>query len=350
MSGLETRAHKVDTVKQNASAKGIAKFWWMMGGLAALLLVMFLSISMGFARINLSTIWESMVHFDSSSTDHQIIRDVRFPRTIASALTGAFLAISGSIMQGMTRNPLGDPSILGVTSGAAFAIAVSFAFLPDLTTPALMVAAFVGALLGASMVFGAGALSRGGLTPVKLVLAGAAVSALLTSLSTAIAIHFDVAKEMNFWFAGSFSSVKWAYVYPLMMTGVITFAIVMIMARSITVLSLGEEVSKGLGQRTFLIKVIGAAVILVMTGMSVAVAGVISFLGLIVPHMARILIGVDYRFIIPFSGILGAILLVAADIGARMINPPFETPVGAITTLLGGPFFLYLARREGSKV
>lgn len=328
---------------------GKTYFWWFLIGFLVLSISVFLSISLGVASIDLPVLWESLFYFNPELTEHQIIRDVRIPRTIASALTGAFLAISGSIMQGMTRNPLGDPSIMGVTSGAAFAIAVSFAFIPGLSTTSLMTAAFLGALLGASLVFGAGALSRGGLTPVKLVLAGAAVSALLTSLSTAISIHFDVAKEMNFWFAGSFSSVKWVYVYPMVIIGVIAFALSMIIARSITVLSLGEEVSKGLGQRTLIVKVTGALVILVMTGMSVAVAGVISFVGLIVPHIARMLIGVDYRYIIPFSGVLGAVLLVVADIGARMVNPPFETPVGAITTLLGGPFFLYLARREGGK-
>jgi iron complex transport system permease protein len=315
-----------------------------------LVVSMISSIGLGAAHIDVNTIWDSIFHFNGDLTKHQIIREVRIPRALAAATIGAFLGISGAIMQGMTRNPLGDPSIMGITSGAAFTVALAFAFFPNVSNVYLMVISFVGALMGAMLVFGVGALSKGGLTPVKLALAGAAVSALLSSLSTAIAIHFNVAKNMNFWFAGSVAGVKWSNVYPMLLIAVIVFVISMMLSRSITILSLGEEVSKGLGQRTWLVKWMCTMVVLIMAGVSVSVAGMISFVGLIVPHITRSLIGVDYRFIIPFSGLFGALLLVVADIGARMIQPPFETPVGAITTLLGGPFFLYLARREGGNM
>jgi iron complex transport system permease protein len=308
------------------------------------------SVCLGAANIDLYTIWDSFFHFNEELTKHQIIREVRIPRALAAAIIGAFLGISGAIMQGMTRNPLGDPSIMGITSGAAFTVALAFAFFPNISNTYIMLISFVGALMGALLVFGVGALSKGGLTPVKLALAGAAVSALLSSLSTAIAIRFNVAKNMNFWFAGSIAGVKWSNVYPMLMIAVVVIVISMMLARSITILSLGEEVSKGLGQRTWLVKFMCTMVVLIMAGVSVSVAGIISFVGLIVPHITRALVGVDYRFIIPFSGLFGALLLVVADIGARMIQPPFETPVGAITTLLGGPFFLYLARREGGNM
>ncbi|GAA4726714.1 FecCD family ABC transporter permease [Brevibacillus fulvus] len=324
------------------------------GWFILLLMVLFFglllfSICQGNAAIGFHTIWTSLFQFNPALTDQAIVREIRLPRTIASALTGAFLAMSGTLMQGITRNPLGDPSIMGITSGAAFAISLSFAFAPQLSTPALMALSFAGACGGAALVFSIGMLSKRGLTAVKLALAGAAVSALLTSLSTAISIRLDLAKQIEFYFAGSFSGMKWAYVYPMLVIGLIVIALLLVLGRALTVLTLGEEVAKGLGQRLMLVKCLAIVLILLMTGISVAAAGVISFVGLIVPHVTRLLFGLNYRLILPLSGLLGAMLVVAADIAARMIQPPFETPVGAITTLLGGPFFLYLARREGRR-
>ncbi|QDX94159.1 iron ABC transporter permease [Brevibacillus laterosporus] len=319
----------------------------IIGLLIALAFGMVASISLGAADIDFLTVWTSIFSFDPDLPSHQIIQELRLPRSIAAGLVGAFLAVSGAIMQGMTRNPLGDPSIMGVTNGAGFAIAIAFAFFPGLSNINMMVFSFLGAGLGASLVFAVGSMSKGGLTPVKLALAGAAVGALLTSLSTAIAIHYHVAKDISFWFAGGVANTPWTSVGLLCIVGAIGFPIALLVARSITILSLGEDVSKGLGQRNFFIKVICILVVLLLTGASVAVAGFIGFIGLVIPHVTRALVGVDYRWIIPCSALLGALLLLLSDIGARLVNAPFETPVGAVTAILGAPFFLYLARREG---
>ncbi|SDM79609.1 FecCD family ABC transporter permease [Sediminibacillus halophilus] len=319
----------------------------LIGGLAVLLLTMGLSILYGAADVKYTTIWQSIYQFDASSTSHQIIRNLRIPRALAAALIGAALAMSGAIMQGMTRNPLASPSIMGVTSGAAFMMAVALVLTPGASNIAMMLWAFAGAGLGTGIVFAVGSISKTGLTPVKLALAGTAVTAMLNSLSSGISIHFNIAKDMSFWYAGGVSSVQWVHVKLLVPVVVIGIILALLLSHSITVMNLGEDVARGLGQRTGLIKFAGTIVVLLLTGVAVSVAGTIGFIGLVIPHITRFLVGINYRWIIPCSAILGAILLVAADTISRMINPPFETPVGTVTALIGVPFFLYLARREG---
>ncbi|WP_186578645.1 FecCD family ABC transporter permease [Aquibacillus kalidii] len=317
------------------------------GGLTVLLLSIGLSIMYGAADIDFLVIWQSITQFDPTSTSHQIIRSLRVPRALAAALIGAALAMSGSIMQGMTRNALASPSIMGVTAGATFMMAVAFAAVPDASNVTIMIWSFLGAGLGVFIVFGVGSLSKSGLTPVKLALAGTAVTAILSSLSSAIAIHFNIAKDISFWYAGGVSGVQWIHVQLLAPVAIIGFIIALLLANSITVLNLGDDVAKGLGQQTVLVKLTGTLVVLLLTGAAISVAGTIGFVGLVIPHITRFLVGADYRLIIPCSAILGGLLLVVADTTSRMVNPPFETPVGTITALVGVPFFLYLARREG---
>lgn len=319
----------------------------LLGGMGLLVFSIGLSIVYGASDIDFITIWQSIFRFDSSSTAHQIIRELRIPRTLAATLIGAALAMSGAIMQGMTRNALASPSIMGVTAGSAFMMAVVFAVMPGASNLMILLWAFLGAGIGASIVFGVGSLSKSGLTPVKLALAGTAITALLSSISSAIVIHFNVAKDISFWYAGGVSSVQWVHVKLLAPVAIVGFIIALMLAKSITVLNLGDDVAKGLGQQTIMIKLTGTLVVLLLTGAAVSVSGTIGFIGLVIPHITRFLVGVDYRWIIPCSAVLGGLLLVIADTASRMVNPPFETPVGAITALVGVPFFLYLARREG---
>lgn len=319
----------------------------LFGGIIFLILSIGISIMYGASDIGFITIWHSLAQFDPTSTSHQIIRGLRIPRALAAALIGAALAISGSIMQGMTRNALASPSIMGVTAGATFMMAVAFAFIPDASNLTIMFWAFLGAGLGVSIVFGVGSVSKSGLTPVKLALAGTAVTAILSSISSAIAIYFNIAKDISFWYAGGVSSVQWVHVQLLAPVAAVGFILALLLANSITVLNLGDDVAKGLGQQTILVKLTGFLVVLLLTGAAVSVSGTIGFIGLVIPHITRFLVGSDYRWIIPCSAILGGLLLVIADTISRMINPPFETPVGTITALVGVPFFLYLARREG---
>ncbi|MEC1155977.1 FecCD family ABC transporter permease [Cytobacillus horneckiae] len=316
-------------------------------GTALLVLSMAISIAFGAANIDVGTVWQSIVSFDPARTEHQIIQRLRLPRALAAALVGAALAVSGAIMQGMTRNPLASPSIMGVTAGSTFMIAVALAFASVSSSIGLMAAAFIGAGLGAGLVFGIGSLSKNGLTPVKLALAGSAITALLSSISSAIAIHFDVAKDLSFWYAGGVAGLQWENIITALPVFVIGLLIAVMISGSITVMSLGDEVATGLGQRTGIVRALGFVTVLLLTGAAVSISGTIGFVGLVIPHITRFLVGSDYRLIIPCSAVLGGVLLVLADVGARLINPPFETPVGAVTALIGVPFFLYLARREG---
>ncbi|MCL6573545.1 MAG: iron ABC transporter permease [Bacillus sp. (in: Bacteria)] len=315
-------------------------------GVILIVISMGLSIAYGAADIKLTTVWEAVTDFNPENTSHQIIQEIRMPRAIAAVLVGALLATSGAVMQGLTRNPLASPSIMGVTDGAAFALVLTLAFFPTATILGLTFSSFVGAGVGVILVFMVGAFSKGGLTPVKLALAGVAVGSLLSALSTAIALHTQVAKNMSFWYAGGLTSTNWISVKVLVLSAGIGLLLAMYISRSITILSLGEEVSKGLGQNTIIVKSLGVLVVLLLTGAAVSVAGAVGFIGLVIPHMTRFIIGSDYRWIIPISAVLGGLLLVLADLVAKMVNAPYETPVGAITAIIGVPFFLYLARGE----
>ncbi|SET54663.1 iron complex transport system permease protein [Salinibacillus kushneri] len=303
-----------------------------------------LSIAVGAVDIRLSTVWEAIFHFDKDVTSHQVIQELRLPRAFAAAMVGAFLAVSGAIMQGMTRNPLASPSIMGVTHGASFALVLMLAFFPAVSNLGLTVSSFLGAGIAVTLIFMVGSISADGLTPIKLALAGVAIGTMLSSLSSVIALHFQIEKQLGFWLAGGVADANWTSVKFLLISGAIGMIIALTIAKSITILNLGEDVATGLGQNHFMIKVFGILAVLILTGAAVSVAGVIGFVGLVIPHITRFIVGRNYGWIIPTSALFGALLLVLADVGARMINQPFETPVGAITSLIGVPFFLYLAR------
>jgi iron complex transport system permease protein len=308
------------------------------GSAAALISCITLSISVGTADVPLAEVWHAVFSYNPSNTNHIIIHEVRLPRVVAGAIVGVAFAVAGAIMQGMTRNPLASPSLMGLNSGAYFMITLGLVFLPWLT--------LVGAAMGAGIVYGIGSMAQGGLTLVKLALAGIAVSALLSALSEGLAILRGEAFQLLLFFAGGVAGTSWEQVHILLPFLVIGLLGGMVLARNITVLSLGEDVARGLGQRTVLVKAAGSVVVVALAGSAVWVGGPIGFIGLIIPHVARFLVGLDYRWIIPASAMLGALMLVLADLGARMVNPPFETPVGIVTTAMGVSFFLYLARRD----
>ncbi|WP_028562028.1 FecCD family ABC transporter permease [Paenibacillus pinihumi] len=315
-------------------------------GLIGLGLGIAASISFGAADIHLATVWEAVFKFNPELTQHQIIQELRMPRAAAATLVGAGFAVAGAIMQGMTRNPLADSGLLGINAGSAFVIVICFAFMKGLPFMSLMLFSFAGAALGAGLVFGISSLARGGLSPVRLALAGAAVSALLTALGEGISIHFRIGQDLAFFYAGGVAGVKWMHVKFIIPWVIGALAVAMALSRSITLLSLGEEIATGLGQRTGVVKIIGMIVVFILAGSSVALVGSIGFVGLIIPHLTRFLVGVDYRWIIPCSAVLGGLLMLLADLAARLVNPPYETPVGALIAVIGVPFFLYLARKQ----
>lgn len=337
---------EISNQKVKVNSRPVTATIVLAAGLLAVVLSIGWAVSVGAADIQLGTVWEAVFRFNPDLTQHQIIHELRLPRVLAAVLVGACFAVAGALMQGMTRNPLADSGLLGLNAGAAFALALCFAFFPGLPYPYIILYSFVGAAVGAGLVYGIGSLSRQRLTPIRLTLAGAAVSALLVALSEGIAIYYRVGQDMAFWYAGGVAGVTWSqlkWMAPLV-AGALTGSL--LISRSITLLSLGDEVATGLGERTGRVKTLAILNVLALAGAAVSVAGPISFIGLMVPHIARFLVGVDYRWIIPSSAVLGSLLMVLADMGGRILNPPYETPVGTIIALLGVPFFLYLARQE----
>ena len=333
--------------KLKIQVRPVRAFLTLALGLIAVILFMGVSIAVGAADIQLSTVYEALVSYNPDSTQHTIIHELRIPRSIADVLIGAAFAVAGAVMQGMTRNPLADSGLLGINSGAIFMIAVALAFFPEMSYNGTMIFAFIGAFVATVLVYGTSSLGKARVTPIRLVLAGAAVSALLTALSQGIAIHFRLSQDLAYWVAGGVAGIKMPQVLSILPWISLALIAAMLVSRSITLISLGDEVASGLGQKTGLIKIIGGMIVLILAGAAVSVAGPIGFVGLVVPHLVRYIVGVDYRYIIPCSAVVGSLLMLLADIGARMINPPYETPISALFALVGVPFFLYISRKSG---
>lgn len=299
-----------------------------------------LSILLGAADINPSTVWQALFQFDGS-TDHLIIRTVRLPRAILAVLVGAALAVAGAITQGLTRNPLAVPDILGVNAGAALAMVLAV----FMWGSGSLGFAFAGAAITAAIVYWLGSMGRSGLTPIKLIIAGAALTTLLGSLTTGILILSQhTLEDIRFWLAGSLAGQDLANILPVLPYIAVGLASSLLLGRQLTLLALGEDVAQGLGLQTAWVKVAAAAVVVLLAGSAVALAGPIGFVGLVIPHVVRFGVGVDYRWILPYAMLAGGLFLSVADTAARLIIRPQELPVGIMTTVIGAPFFIYLAR------
>ncbi|MDW7674532.1 MAG: iron ABC transporter permease [Bacillota bacterium] len=317
-------------------------------GILAFLIMFIVALVFGAADIAVKDVWLALISNELGDRA-TIIREIRLPRVIAGIFVGAALAVSGAIMQGITRNPLADPGLLGLTAGANAFLAITIAFVTKANYLIIMLACFFGAAIGAALVFGIGAMKKGGFSPLRIVLAGAAVSAFLHAITEGIGIYFRVSKEVSMWTSGGLLGTSWnqlQVIIPFITLGIL---VALMLSRQLTILSLSEEVAVGLGQKILHIKVFLFLIIIILAGASVALVGNLAFVGLMVPHIVRAIVGTDYRFIIPMSVILGAITILIADTLARTINAPFETPVIAIVAVMGLPFFLFITRK-GSKI
>lgn len=323
-----------------------AKAWGLAVGSLILVICFGASIVLGTTRISVYTVVESFIQYDLASNEHVIIQTTRLPRALFAALIGSNLAVAGALMQALTRNPLASPGIFGINAGAVFFVIMALTFLPISAVDQLVWAAFLGAGFAAFAVFFLGSMGRDGLTPVKIVLAGSAMTALFTSFTQGMLV-IDEAGLQNvlFWLAGSIAGKSAEGLLPVLPYMIVAGITAMVLAQPVNILASGEEVAKGLGQRTTLVKLATAVTVILLAGSSVAVAGAIGFVGLVIPHVARILAGIDYRWVIPYSAVLGAILLLLADTVARFVVKPGELPIGIMTGLIGGPFFIYMARK-----
>ncbi len=324
------------------------KNYLLLGGLLLGILILWLSfvasLSWGAADIAFKDIYQAFIDFDSS-TNHLIIRTVRLPRSLIAMLVGAALAVAGAIMQGVTRNPLASPDILGVNTGAALAVVLGTFLLNSVSLNIYTWFAFAGAAITTVTVYLLGSLGRGGLTPFNLVIAGAALTAFISSITSGILIISQrTLEEIRFWLAGSVAGRDINLVVQVLPYICMGLILGLALSKQITILSLGEDTARSLGQSTAVIKILAAISIILLAGSSVAIAGPVGFVGLIVPHLVRFLVGIDYRWIMPYSAILGAIVVLIADTCGRLIIQPSELPVGLMMPLIGAPFFIYLIR------
>jgi len=312
--------------------------------LLVLLLIFISNLAFGAANIPLEEVTRAFFA-NEGSTEHLIIRTVRLPRSLIAMFVGAALAVSGAIMQGITGNPLASPTLLGVTAGASLAVVVTTFVLQGVGLSLYVWFAFLGAAATAVTVYFLGSRGRGGLTPVKLILAGAALTAFLSSLTNGILIiSQQTLDEIRFWLAGSLAGRDLELFWQVLPYFSLGLLLAFALGRQLTMLSLGEDVAKGLGQRTVLVKIMAVVSVVLLAGSSVAIAGPIGFIGLVIPHITRTLIGVDYRWLLPYAAIFGSILLLLADLCARLVFQPQEIPVGLVMPLLGAPFFIHLVR------
>ncbi|HDR4438664.1 ferrichrome ABC transporter permease [Bacillus thuringiensis serovar brasilensis] len=310
----------------------------------------FLAVAFGAKDIHLQTVWTAVFDYNPKLTQHQIIYELRLPRVIGAAVVGAAFAVAGAVMQGVTRNPLADAGVLGINAGAMFVVALSFAFFPHMPYSYLMVVSFIGAVLSTVLIFIIGSATAGGLTPMRLTIAGAVMAALLHSLSSGVAIYYDLSQDLAFWYAGGVAGVKWEHLKFLVPIIFITIVFATVLGRSISLISMGDDVATNLGVKTNRTRILGMITVVILAGVSVSAVGSIGFVGLVIPHIARKIVGVNYRLIIPMSALLGAMLLVLADLGARTVNPPKELAIGIMVALIGVPFFLYIARKVGREL
>ncbi|HIF5633807.1 TPA: FecCD family ABC transporter permease [Vibrio parahaemolyticus] len=287
--------------------------------------------------------------FDEGNMRHQILATLRAPRTYAGLLIGASLAVSGVLMQGLTRNPLASPSILGINAGAACFMALASIGVPFFSQLNPIINAVFGALLSGGAVMLLGGFFSARSHPLRLVLAGIAISALLIGLTRAsVILADDMAYSVLHWLTGSLSAVdsqQWQQLWPFATLGLV---LAMGLARNLNLLALGDEVAVGLGGNIRLTRLISGLAVVLLAGTSVAIAGPIGFVGLLVPHLVRPIVGHNYHILIPVSALCGAALVTWSDALSRAIAFPAETPVGVITALLGTPCFIAIAMRKSS--
>ncbi|HET6301709.1 iron ABC transporter permease [Microbacterium sp.] len=343
MTVTQTRPPLPDTASLRRPAA--VRLAWFAVAVVVLAALCVASVAFGVREVSLGDIFAGLSGDTSGVAEAAVV--ARLPRTVLAMLVGAALALAGASLQAVTRNPLADPAILGISGGAALVVVAGIAFFGLSDPYAIIALATAGAAGASAFVYAVGSLGRGGATPLKLALAGAASSAAFLSLVSAILLpRIDIVERFRFWQIGGVGGATWDRIgvaVPFLVVGAL---VCFVCARGMNSLALGDDLAAGLGQhvaRTRLVSFVGAVI---LCGAATAIAGPIGFVGLIVPHMCRLLVGTDHRWLLPFTAVSGAALLVAADVVGRLIARPDEVEVGVITALIGAPFFIWIVRRQ----
>lgn len=326
-----------------------------LAGLTALLVIgFFLSLAYGSRVIPTDTLLDALRQLPSAlrsddirDPDLQVIAELRFPRTLIGIVVGAALGVAGALIQGHTRNPLADPGILGISSGAALAVVISFAVFNVTSTGATAVWAFGGAVLATAAVFGLASIGGGNVNPLTLILGGAAMNAVLQAIISAFVLTDENNLDrMRFWTVGSVAGRDMGVFWGVLPVIVIGLLLAFATGPQLNLLNLGEDAATSLGVNTKLARITGMVVIALLTASATAAAGPIAFLGLVVPHLVRSITGPDYRWILPYAAIGGATLLTYADILGRLVARPGELQVGIVLAFVGAPLFIYMLVRK----
>ncbi|MFC7405313.1 FecCD family ABC transporter permease [Georgenia alba] len=318
---------------------------WLVLVLAALVGLMALSVGTGSREVGWTDV-QALLGGPVENLDEAAVV-TRLPRTLLAVAVGAALGLAGAVMQGVTRNPLADPGILGVNMGASLAVVAGMAFFGLRSATGFIWTAIAGAAVAAVFVYAVGSLGRGGATPLKLALAGAATSAALSCFVTAIVLpRNDIAGGARSWQVGGVGGGTYASLGHLLPFLAVGLVVCLLSARGLNSLALGDEVAAGLGERVALTRAVAALGAVLLCGASTAVAGPVGFVGLVVPHVCRLLVGVDHRWLLPFSALTGACLLTGSDVVGRVVARPAELEVGIVTALIGAPFFIVIVRRQ----
>ncbi|MGO1413502.1 MAG: FecCD family ABC transporter permease [Microbacterium gubbeenense] len=312
---------------------------------AAIVGVGFVSVGVGVVTIPVRDTWESFVAYDPGSTAHLLAQVQRVPRTILAVLVGACLGLAGAVMQALTRNPLAEPGILGVNGGAACAIACGIAFFGITDVQGYMWLGLIGAAVAGAVVFLRGG-ARRGTNPVRLVLAGSAVTAVLLALSQTVLLNAtsDVYDRYRAWMIGSLSGRDYAVLGAVAILGVVGILVASSLARVLDSAVLGEDAAKALGANPARVWATAGIAVVLLSGAATAAAGPIVFLGLAAPHLARLIVGVSHRWVLPYSALIGALLILVADTLGRVVSPSHEIGVGIMIAIIGGPFFVWIVR------
>ncbi|ARF59356.1 FecCD family ABC transporter permease [Streptomyces gilvosporeus] len=311
---------------------------------ALLAAVTVLGIAVGAKQIPLDQVWHGLFHYSGSDTD-VVIRDVRLPRTLLGVLVGAALGLAGTVMQALTRNPLADPGVLGINAGASAAVVTAISFLGITSLTGYVWFAFLGAAVVNVAVYVLG--GTRGATPVRLALAGTALTAVLTGYLNAVNLLDNAALDkMRFWTVGSLATATMPTVTRIAPFLAVGAVLALLLARPLNALALGDDQARALGTGLMRTRVLAMLAITLLCGGATAVCGPIVYVGLMVPHAVRALTGPDMRWILPYSAVLSPVLLLGADVLGRVVARPGELQAGIVTALIGGPVFIYLVRRR----
>lgn len=306
---------------------------------------MALAVVTGANKIDLKTVWNSLFHYEAV-LEMQLVRDVRLPRAICVLFAGGILGMTGAMMQGVTRNPVAEPSLMGISQGATLAVAILYANESVAGMAGNMAAAFAGALISGLLVIAFTAYDPSHMSVSKILLSGTALSTFFLSLSAIVALLSNRSQLLGFWLSGGFRGADWSGAALLGITGVFGFTAAVFLAPSINVVNLGDDIATGFGVNAVKIRLLTLLLVIPLCASTVAVGRNIGFVGLIIPQIVKRCIGLDYKRIIPFSFLLGGVLLSFSDIAARLLSSPYETPIGIFTSLIGVPYFILLVRRE----